>query len=363
MTERTLQAKTAMPTLDGVKHDINQLLYEFYLDAIARAKVLHPAYARLWQAMYAAHHAGGKRLRPYMMMLSYKGFGGTDEAVVLPAAASLELLHTCLLVHDDIIDRDYVRHGAPNIAGQYRSMYAANVSDEVQNSHYSDSAALLAGDLLLAGAYRMLHQSALPSIQKLAALELLSQAVFVVAGGELLDTEAAFTAPEQGNSLRIAQLKTAHYSFTTTLQMGALLAGAPASLMDTLARAGDAIGIAFQLADDLLGMFGDSQTTGKSVAGDLLEGKRTYLIERALALTDGADHAMLLAMLGNAEATEADIQATKMILIECGAKSDTQAMMVKCQAEALDLIKSMPCSAEVLAELETLFDTLIWREA
>jgi geranylgeranyl pyrophosphate synthase len=344
--------KAGLPTLDSVRDDINGLLDVYYKDAVARAQKMHPSYGRLWSALHAAHLAGGKRLRPYVLLLTYAGLGGQDYAAALRAAAAVELLHGCMLVHDDIIDRDYIRHGRPNVAGHYREVYAGHVADPLQNTHYSHSAALLAGDLLLADAYNMLHTADIPSGLKLQALELLGQAVFVVAGGELLDTEAAFLPQESGVSLRIAELKTAHYSFVTTMQMGALLAGADAQDIEVLKRAGMAIGCAYQLADDLLGMFGDEQLSGKSASGDLAEGKRTYLIERGLELSDAAGRQVLLAALGKPEASPQARQA-----------ADTEAMMLQKKAEALQLIAGLPFSRAARQQLQDLFELLVWRRA
>lgn len=352
-----------LPSLAGVRTDVNRLLDSYYIDATARAQALHPAYARLWKSLHAAHRAGGKRLRPYMLLLTYAGLGGTDIAAALPAAASVELLHACLLVHDDIIDRDYIRHDRPNVAGQYRTIYADHTADPLTTVHYAHSAALLGGDLLLAGAHDMLRASQLPAELRLAALELLSRAIFVVAGGELLDTEAAFVPQRPGASLRIAELKTAHYSFVTSMRMGALLAAASDTVMDTLERAGTAIGVAFQLADDLLGMFGDERVTGKSVAGDLTEGKYTYLIEQGLELSDAAGRKTLRAALGNPDVSDAMRQEAKALLVSSGAKAATEAMMDSKQAEALRLIDTVPFSVAARTQLQTLFSALVWRDA
>jgi geranylgeranyl diphosphate synthase type II len=249
------------------------------------------------------------------------------------------------------------------VAGQYHTLYDGYGHSPAQKLHYASSAALLGGDLLLAGAYDMLHTSQLPMKAKLDALDLLRQAVFVVAGGELLDTEAAFVPPTADESLRIAQLKTSHYSFVTTLQMGAVLAGASAEVIHTLGQAGEAIGIAYQLADDLLGMFGNERITGKTTAGDLVEGKRTYLVERGLALTDTNGRKKLQAALGNPKATRKMQQAAKAVLVDSGAKAETEAMMVRKQTEATLLLTNIPLQDEARSSLTALFAKLAWREA
>jgi len=360
--QATIASTAAQPTIESVRDDVNLLLDEFYARGTERAATLHASYGRLWAAMHANHRAGGKRLRPYVTMLAYWGLGGTHYARVLPAAAALELLHASLLAHDDIIDRDYVRHGVPNIAGQYQAIYRADGLTAAQITHYADGAALLGGDLLLAGAHQLINRSALLGEQKSQALELLGEAMFVVAGGELLDTEAAFLTHEGTSSLQIAQLKTAHYSFVTAFSLGATLAGAEPAVVQRLARAGRAIGVAFQLADDLLGVFGDEAVTGKSTINDLAEGKRTYLIERALAQTDAAGQQLLRSTLGNPQAPPADILATKALLVDCGAKADTEAVIVREHAHALQLLADIPLNPAAQQSLRQLLDQLAQRE-
>lgn len=345
-----------------VVQDVNRVLDDFYSTKLEQARPIHTSYERLWTVMLDNHKSGGKRLRPYTMLLAYEGMGGSHYEDVLPVAAALELVHTSLLVHDDIIDRDYIRHGQPNIAGRYREIYKnPNVSDG-QNTHYAHSAALLAGDLLLAGAYHMVNTSALEAQQKTQALRLIDNAMFTVGAGELLDTEAAFVLDDTFDYLCIARLKTGRYSFAVPLAMGAMLAQPQHNHTQLCIEIGEAMGIAFQLADDLLGMFGNSLLTGKSTKNDLLEGKRTYLVETGLRLATPSDRMLIEQTLGNAQATDSEIQKVKDILIDCGAKTATEQMIREQHNHAARHMQQLALTKDTHVKLQSLLDSLSWRK-
>lgn len=351
------------PSLDSVKETTNRLLEDFYNDNLTRANNLHPLYGRLWSAMLQNHRAGGKRLRPYVMTLTYSGLGGRDYKTVAPAAVALELLHTCLLAHDDIIDQDYVRHGKPNIAGQYQQIYKPAKLDRVQNSHYANSAALLAGDLLLMGAYRLIDTSQLNGTQKTHALELLSEALFIVAGGELLDTEAAFLPFERADSLGIANLKTAHYSFVTPFKMGAALAGADAKTTDLLTQVGELMGVAYQMTDDLLGIFGDEAVTGKSTTSDLAGSKHTHLIELGMKLADTEGRKLISTTLGDPIAAQNNGEAIRTLLVSCGAKTAVEELIETSYAQAKTLLGQSDLDTQAQKSLTELLARLVRRES
>src|SRR5690606_2950472 len=217
-------------------------------------------------------------------MLAYQTFGGEDYPAVLPVAVAQELLHVSMLIHDDIIDEDYLRHDTDNVSGIYVKRYARYPLAEGQRSHFANSAALIGGDLLISAAYQVLASARISEQQKQQATDLLGEAIFVVCGGELLDTESSFIDLSEIDALKIAQLKTASYSFVSPLLMGAVLAGTDQKTQTTLRQFGSALGIAFQLADDILGLYGEEAVTGKSASSDLRQGKRTYMLLKALEL-------------------------------------------------------------------------------
>lgn len=321
--------------------DIENAIDTYFERFIPQAAAIDSSYQRLWSSMYALIQAGGKRLRPKMTLLAYEAFGGTNTELILPAAAAQELLHFSLLIHDDIIDRDYLRYGIDNIAGTYKTFYSQQVKSPEDLTHYAHSAALLGGDLMISAAHEIILTSDLSANDKITALNLLSQSIFDVAGGELLDTELSFVPYTAGRALKAAQYKTAGYSFVGPLMTGAVLAGANDAQIDALKTYGLSLGIAYQLVDDLLGVFGDTQTTGKSTSSDITEGKKTYMVEQALATMTPDQKGVFEKWFGNSTATDEGIGHVKELFIASGAKKVTEDKIHEYANAALHAVADM----------------------
>jgi geranylgeranyl diphosphate synthase type II len=332
-----------------IKHDVDTVLADFYAERLTMSAELDPQYARLWSALGRLNQAGGKRLRPYMALLSYHVFGGSED--ILPLAAAWELLHLSMLIHDDVIDNDLVRYGVPNIAGEYETVYASMGVVPGQQAHLAASAAILAGDLLLSGAHELVIQSPATDSNKLTAIRFLTDAMYAVAGGELLDTESVMYDVFSVDPLKVARLKTASYSFVGPLGMGAALAGATSEQQVLVQRFANELGCAYQLVDDLLGVFGDPNVTGKSNLGDLREAKRTYLLQQTYKLVDDTDRQRLDQLVGKPNLTETEAKEVGSIMDRCGAKQAVSDMInqydLQCRAIITELSVTVP-RAEVL---------------
>lgn len=230
--------------LEAVKKQVDDDLANLFASKIKAAEKLSGRYANLWQNIAKLAAGGGKRLRPYLLNLAFEAYGGElPSQNAQTAGLAIELLHLSLLVHDDIIDEDYERHGQPNIAGRYFAEYSATASGELAK-HYASSAALLAGDLLLAEASKLIS-----SIGDKKVSQIFYAAIFEVASGELADFEANIIAPGI-NRLEISRQKTASYSFTLPLSIGASLAGASRPELDKLRTLASQLGTIYQLKDD-----------------------------------------------------------------------------------------------------------------
>lgn len=252
---------------------------------LARGRVagrLHPRYAELWQDVTRAT-TGGKRFRPALLLAVHRVLGGTAEEVAAEVAGAVELLHTGFLMHDDVIDSDHVRRGRPNVSGAGAARAREAGAGPAEARHWADTAGILAGDLALVGAVRTvaLCGAAPETVRRL--LDLVDEAVHASAAGELRDVQLPLEGGPvtMAEALAVAELKTAAYSFQLPLQAGAVLAGATDEVVSRLGELGRLLGIAYQLHDDLLGMFGDEARAGKSVRSDLREGKQTLLIVHA----------------------------------------------------------------------------------
>jgi len=298
---------------------VDAVLARFFSLAKNRAAAFGPAYVQLWQVL-ENNTVGGKRFRPRMVMAAYQALGGTDTEAAAYVGAAFELLHTALIVHDDVIDHDFTRRGVPNIAGTYRDRATEAGSADRVAEHSGISAAVIAGDLALFNSYRLIDRSGVTDLTRNRLLEVMDDALFASAAGELIDVDFATAreVPRVDDILTMERLKTAVYSFEGPLQAGAILAGASEDVVGTLADFGREIGIAYQIVDDLLGVFGVEAETGKTTIGDLREGKRTVIIAYA---TSTAEWTECEHLFGSEDLTEADAERLREVLVRCGART------------------------------------------
>lgn len=301
---------------------LDRYLEDFFAQNKQHAARIHPQYEILWRELERVTMTGGKRIRPKMTLLAYGAYGGKDIAALLPVAAALEALHSSLLIHDDIMDRELTRRGGLNVTGAYTHSYYQE-AHAGERLHYSNSAALLGGDLLITASLHLLDLSNFPPARLARARAIMHRVIFEVAGGQLLDSEAAFLPDKRASSLTIARYKTASYSFVGPLLIGASLAddNSPQDELETFATH---LGIAYQLSDDLLSTFGDESQTGKSTSSDLREGKLTYLVEAFLERANTDDHAVFTSRFGTPDMSDDDIATLKALIKKSGAIARTE---------------------------------------
>jgi len=341
--------------LRTTKQQVDKELAKTLEKAIQPAVHIDASYEDLCQQVSTLVVRGGKRLRSALLLLAYQGYGGKDEQSVLPVAVMQELFHVFLLVHDDIIDRDHIRYNALNISGYYFSLFSERLSlPDAQ--HFAESWALLAGDFCLNASYGVLLNSSLAEDKKLRVLQVMQQTLFETIGGELLDANLPLSKanPSQKQLLAVARYKTAAYSFGAPLKLGALLADANKEQAKLLERCANHLGIAFQLQDDLLGIFGDSQLLGKSNLSDIREGKRTLLMSYGLRLADKTGRGLLQAQLSNVNATTADLMRVRTVLEICGARAKTERLAGEHLVRAKRIIASLalePVNRDLLLDL------------
>lgn len=291
---------------------------------------------------------GGKRMRPQLVIKAYEAYGGTDRPAIVKAAASQELFHAFILMHDDIIDRDLVRWGGPNITGHYLEEFSKLLEPGSARQH-ADNWALLAGDICFGLSYETLTNSGFKPARLIKALQLVQQALFTVVGGEMMDVALSiYPAGEEDladeHFIRLCNAKTSCYSFCMPLRLGALLAGASASQDKHLNAFGRHIGVAFQLRDDMLGIYGSESQLGKPILSDLREGKQTMLMSHGLRLATPPQRQKLESILGNPNVSHADLKTIQKILINSGAKAEVEAVMEHHirQARAITLKAGFP---------------------
>ncbi|NCO10906.1 polyprenyl synthetase family protein [Candidatus Saccharibacteria bacterium] len=324
---------------------------------IDEANTLHTSYKQFWENILSVTTSGGKRFRPYLTMV---GYGSFSEDIV-PVASAQELIHTAMLVHDDIIDQDMVRRGHKNMSGIYNDKYSP-LLDEASARHHADSVAIIAGDALIAEAFFAVSSSSISPelIRKITTR--LHASIFEVIGGEFMDVEAAFVKDMSYEPLIVSRYKTAGYGFIGPLLTGAYCANASEKDCTALEAYGGAIGIAFQLQDDLLGVFGDENETGKSTLGDLREAKATKLIEIHKTKMNEKQAAHFNAVFGNQQASDSDLHSLKADLIASGARKEVETLCETYYKKALSALPELSSSTQQ-AELLGLTNILMARSS
>ncbi|MEW5655365.1 polyprenyl synthetase family protein [Streptomyces cinereoruber] len=269
---------------------------------------------------------GGRRLRAEFLWWAMRGSGGgaRETPAALGVAAALELVQTCALIHDDVMDGSPLRRGRPSVHVQLDARFGTG-ERALPCGTFGGAAAVLAGDLALAWADDAFAEAVagLPSAPRAAGVWRVMRTEMVA--GQYLDLRAQVTGDASADrAARTAVLKTALYSMGHPLALGATLAGAPEGTVRALREAGRSAGLAFQLHDDVRGAFGDPAATGKPVGEDIREGKATYLLavagERCAELGDRAGLGLLERITGGARTTEEDVHRALDLLVSCGAR-------------------------------------------
>ena len=306
--------------------------------------VFHAEPAGLYDPLRYMIGIGGKRIRPSLCLLTYCLFKGrvTDE-IVEPAAA-LEVFHTFTLIHDDIMDRSPLRRGCETVWKKW-----------------SEDTAILSGDVMLIDAYKRMAKAPASVLDRV--MELFSKTAAEVCDGQQYDME--FERVEQvpmADYAKMIGLKTA-VLIACSAKMGAIIGGASERECDALYNYGYELGMAFQVADDLLDAYGDQKVFGKPIGGDILNEKKSWLTVRALEKTGDKDS--FLAAFG-AEAVTDDEKAAKIARVKAlydglGVREDARAEIVRYSGKALDAVEGIGLSEDGLQSLRNFADKLIGR--
>jgi geranylgeranyl diphosphate synthase, type I len=295
--------------------------------------------------------AAGKRLRPAFCYWGWRGAGGADGPQIIGAAAALELLHASALVHDDLMDASDTRRGQPSLHRQLEAYHARHHWHGSPGA-FGMSMAILLGDLLLSWTDEMFHASGLPDDalrRGRPVLDLMRTEVFA---GQYLDLlgQAAGDGTLQ-SALRVVEYKTTKYTIERPLHLGAALAGAgggapPGALVAAYTAYGLPLGTAFQLRDDILGVFGDPAQTGKPAGDDVREGKHTVLLAIARARATDRQAAIIDRYVGDPLLDEAGTAQVRTVITDTGAVAECESMISRHVAEAVAALAAAPITGE-----------------
>jgi geranylgeranyl diphosphate synthase, type I len=296
--------------------------------------------------------AGGKRLRAAFCYWGWRGAGGGSGPGIFTAAAALELLHAGALVHDDVMDGSDTRRGQPAMHRRFTVRHSA-AGWRGSAESFGRGAAILMGDLLLCWTDEMFQGSGLDAAALRRGARVLSLMRTEVMAGQYLDLlEQARATGTVDAALRVARLKTARYTIERPLQLGAALAAGGADpVTAAYSRYGLPLGTAFQLRDDLLGVFGDPVQTGKPAGDDLREGKRTVLVAIALAKAGPTEAAALSRLVGDPLLGPEGVDEARSVISATGAQAECEVLIERYVSEALGALEDVPITAEARAAL------------
>jgi geranylgeranyl diphosphate synthase, type I len=308
-----------------------------------RARTLEPAGPDLVPLITAAREfvlSGGKRLRPTFAYWGWRSVHdeSDDDRGLITAAASVELLHACALVHDDVMDASATRRGQP--AAHARFARAHRDADWPGDpDSYGIAAAIVLGDLLLSWADALFASAWLDQLVATRARAVFDGMRELVMAGQFLDVLVqARGGLSVDDALRVIEFKTSKYTIEGPLHLGAAIGAAPPEVFAALTAYGLPLGEAFQLRDDLLGVFGDPSETGKPAGDDLREGKQTLLTALAGRAADADQAAKLRAGLGNRALTADGVAELRSVLVATGAVEDVERRITARAAQARDTL-------------------------
>jgi geranylgeranyl diphosphate synthase type I len=319
-----------------------------------RLAMIDPALADVADAIDGLVLGAGKRLRPAFGYWGYRGAGGRDRDEIVTALAALEFLQASALIHDDVMDASDTRRGEPAVHRRFEERHRIGGWNGAAAT-FGRNAAILAGDLCLAWSDEMLHGSGVDADALARARDVFDEMRTEVIVGQYLDVLAA-TSDDMSveRASKIATYKSAKYTVERPLLMGAALAGATVEITDAYSTYGLALGEAFQLRDDILGVFGDPSETGKPAGDDLREGKRTYLIATAFALAGADETAIMRTDLGDPGLNGSRVERFRRIISSCGALARTEARIALLTDAALTAIDTVALAADAGAALTEL---------
>jgi geranylgeranyl diphosphate synthase type I len=300
----------------------------------------------------AAAVAGGKRLRAAFCYWGWRAAGQPDSDALVRAAAAMELVHAAAVVHDDLIDESPVRHGVPSTHIALRAAFGGRASPGAG----ARALALLVGDLLMSWAGQLFTSCGLPAAYLARARVLWAVMARELIAGECLEILRTGARPDTGSSLQVVRYKTAKYTVEHPLHIGGALAGAPRPLMEAFTAYGLPLGEAFQLRDDLLGLFGDPERTGKSNLDDICGNRPTALLAVTWSAATAAERRDLRGLLGRRGLGGDGLLRVREIMRRTQAPARIEEMITqRVQAATTALVHAdLPaCAARALSQLMT----------
>jgi geranylgeranyl diphosphate synthase, type I len=337
----TIYNQQASNEIEKELKKISQVQYRSGKNDFPDIKALQKRFTQSW--------FGGKMLRGTLVKLGYELVSGYQTKAIFKPACAFEILHTSLLIHDDIIDKSPTRRGKPAL-----HMH--------ENNHYGVSQAICLGDLGISLSGKVITESDFPKVRKNKALGYFFEIVQNTILGEMMDVANAQKIKRtEKEVLQIHTMKTANYTLVGPLLFGAILAGATDTFLKKIKLFAQPLGVAYQIQDDILGIFGNEKELGKSITSDIEENKSTLLITYVLKQGNKTQKNIVTKLYGKKSITKKECETIKKIFIETGAFSYSQNKIAKLTAQAKKQIPYIAKNDKMQILLMQFADSLIVR--
>lgn len=336
---------------------VTEQLRDYLQERRRDAAYIGADYAVLTEAVEEFVLRGGKRLRPAFAYWGWRAVAGTEpEPHVLRLFSALELLHACALVHDDVIDASATRRGLPTVHKIFTERHRTN-SWHGSSEQFGLSAAILLGDLALVWADDIVATAPIDADAARRVRRVWAAIRTEVLGGQYLDIVNEASGSETvASALTVNIYKTASYTISRQLQFGAAAAADCPEILEAFHELGTSLGVAFQLRDDVLGVFGDPAVTGKPSGDDLRSGKRTVLLAEAVGLAEEHDPiaAKLLRTSVGTDLTDAQVKEVCQVIESVGALAAVENRIDTLTRRALQILNAAPIDAQAKSGLTEL---------
>lgn len=356
---------TQMLTKPQFIDKLNKIMDAALSSEEARMNELSPEAGQLASYMRQTIMRPAKRTRPYLFYLTYQGLNPNDQDFPWDLAVAIELYHQFLLIHDDVMDNDTVRHGAPNVAGRYMEHLGTLIPAGDKRKEVSAALAILAGDLCFSVVQEQIASSGVAPDQKLALTRSLHQVTERELAGEQLDILFGFrdineTSMEQ--ILTAYDHKTTAYTLELPLTWATQLSNISSAHAKLWIQFAIKVGRAYQISDDIIGLFSDSRATGKPIGGDIRQNKKTAVLRLAYERLGPDEWQQVQAMLGR-ESTDAEMKQLIEFLRSHGIEDEAIALAETFISAARKTLSQIQVAEASRTELVALVDGLAGRKA
>lgn len=343
---------------------INRELQKEFESHKQRAEKIHPQGVKVIDYLQDYTMRGGKRVRPALIIAGYKAVGGKETEKVVPASLSIEALQSYLLIHDDIMDEDKLRRGDTTLHKMYEEYHEEELPGG-RAEKFGENMGIIAGDIANSFAVSQITNSDFDNETKIKALNKFEHIHRHTGYGQVLDVnfnEKSLEEVSEDDVLTVHYLKTSQYTMAGPLELGVIFGKGTKEQREMLKQYGERAGKAFQVYDDMLGLYGDEEKLGKPIDSDLKEGKKTLLMVKAFENGNKEQREKIKKALGNKDITEEEVKEIRKIVKETGSYDYSRKMTVKLAKEAKEALDEEKLDPEIVKFLKGISDYIVTRE-